>query len=247
MLSDIRDILIISTPRDLPLYELLLGDGSKWGLNFSYQIQPNPGGLAEAFLLGKNFIGEDLPTLILGDNIFYGHDFETLLKTANNREKGATLFAYHVNDPERYGIVEYDKNKSIISIDEKPINPKSNYAITGLYYYDNNVLEYAKNLIPSTRGELEITDLNKFYLRDKNLNVQILERGYAWLDTGTHHSLLEASKFVETIQERQGLKIAIPEEIAFKKNWINHDQLEKLALSLSNNEYGKYLANILLK
>lgn len=247
MLSDIRDILIISTPRDLPLYELLLGDGSKWGLNFSYQIQPNPGGLAEAFLLGENFIGKDLPTLILGDNIFYGHDFETLLKTANNKDYGATLFAYHVNDPERYGIVEYDKNNNIISIDEKPINPKSNYAITGLYYYDNNVLEYAKNLIPSARGELEITDLNKFYLRDKNLSVQILERGYAWLDTGTHHSLLEASKFVETIQERQGLKIAIPEEIAFKKNWINHDQLEKLALSLSNNEYGKYLTNILLK
>ena len=247
MLSEIRDILIISTPTDISKYKLLLGDGSKWGLNLSYQIQPRPGGLAEAFLLGKSFIGEDLPTLILGDNIFYGHDFESLLKKAHNTNQGATLFAYHVNDPERYGVVEYDSNKNVISIDEKPSNPKSNYAITGLYYYDNNVLEYAKNLKPSARGELEITDLNKFYLHDNSLNVQILERGYTWLDTGTHHSLLEASKFVETIQTRQGLKIAAPEEIAFKKNWINHDQFEQLALPLSKNEYGKYLMNILFQ
>ena len=247
MLSEIRDILIISTPTDISKYKLLLGDGSKWGLNLSYQIQPRPGGLAEAFLLGKSFIGEDLPTLILGDNIFYGHDFESLLKKAHNTNQGATLFAYHVNDPERYGVVEYDSNKNVISIDEKPSNPKSNYAITGLYYYDNNVLEYAKNLKPSARGELEITDLNKFYLHDNSLNVQILERGYTWLDTGTHHSLLEASKFVETIQTRQGLKIAAPEEIAFKKNWINHDQFEQLVLPLSKNEYGKYLMNILFQ
>ena len=247
MLSEIRDILIISTPRDISKYELLLGDGSKWGLNFSYQIQSKPRGLAEAFILGKNFIGEDLPVLILGDNIFYGHDIENLLKEACKPNHGATIFAYHVQDPERYGVVEYDSNKIVISIDEKPINPKSNYAITGLYYYDNNVLEYAKNLKPSSRGELEITDLNKFYLRENNLNVQILKRGYTWLDTGTHNSLLEASKFVETIQTRQGLKIAVPEEIAFKKNWINHNQLEQLALNLEKNEYGKYLMNILLQ
>ena len=247
MLSEIRDILIISTPGDISRYKFLLGDGSKWGLNFSYQIQSKPGGLAEAFILGKNFIGEDLPVLILGDNIFYGHSIENLLKEACKTNHGATIFAYHVQDPERYGVVEYDNNKIVISIDEKPINPKSNYAITGLYYYDNNVLEYAKNLKPSSRGELEITDLNKFYLRENSLNVKILDRGYTWLDTGTHNSLLEASKFVETIQTRQGLKIAAPEEIAFKKNWIDHHQLEQLALNLGKNEYGNYLMNILLQ
>ena len=247
MLSEIRDILIISTPRDISTYKLLLGDGTQWGLNLSYQIQPKPSGLAEAFLLGKNFIGKDLPVLILGDNIFYGHNFESLLKKACNTNHGATIFAYHVKDPERYGVVQYDSNQNVISIDEKPSKPKSNYAITGLYYYDNNVLEYAKNLKPSSRGELEITDLNKFYLRENSLNVQILERGYTWLDTGTHHSLLEASKFVETMQTRQGLKIAVPEEIAFKKNWIDHNQLEQLAQNLSNNEYGKYLTKILLQ
>jgi glucose-1-phosphate thymidylyltransferase len=244
MLGDIRDILIISTPQDLPQFENLLGDGSQWGLKLSYTVQPSPDGLAQAFILGEEFIGDDLSTLILGDNIFYGHDLENLLNSANARESGATVFAYHVNDPERYGVVEFNPDNQAISLEEKPQQPKSNFAVTGLYFYDHNVVELAKNLKPSTRGELEITDLNKLYLNNNDLFVEIMDRGYAWLDTGTHDSLLEAGQFISTIENRQGLKVACPEEIAFRKGWINKNELKILAKDLIKNSYGEYLIKL---
>ena len=246
MLGGMRDILIISTPEDTPRFESLLGDGSQWGVNFQYKVQPSPEGLAQAFLLGEEFIGNNPSALILGDNIFHGHDLHELLYFADKREDGATVFAYHVQDPERYGVAEFDHNNHVLSIEEKPSKPKSNFAITGLYFYDSAVVSLAKSLKPSHRGELEITDLNKLYLRDKNLKVEIMDRGYAWLDTGTHNSLLDAGQFIATIENRQGLKIACPEEIAFKKSWINSDQLEKLAKPFLKNNYGKYLLSLLI-
>jgi glucose-1-phosphate thymidylyltransferase len=245
MLGDIRDILIISTPQDLPQFENLLGDGSKWGLKLSYIAQPRPDGLAQAFILGADFIGDDVSTLILGDNIFYGHDLEHLLHSANRRESGATVFAYHVNDPERYGVAEFNANNQVISLEEKPKQPKSNYAVTGLYFYDQKVVELAKILKPSTRGELEITDLNRLYLDKNELFVEMMDRGYAWLDTGTHDSLLDAGQFISTIENRQGLKVACPEEIAFLKNWITESDLENLAKSLLKNQYGEYLLKLI--
>ena len=245
MLGNIRDILIISTPQDLPQFENLLGDGSQWGLNLNYIAQPSPDGLAQAFIIGANFIGDDLSTLILGDNIFYGHDLEHLLHSANKRELGATVFAYHVNDPERYGVAEFNKDNQAISLEEKPKQPKSNYAVTGLYFYDQKVVEMAKNLKPSARGELEITDLNKLYLDNKELYVEMMNRGYAWLDTGTHDSLMNAGQFISTIENRQGLKVACPEEIAFRKQWITKTDLENLAKPLLKNNYGEYLLKLI--
>jgi len=245
MLAGIQDILIISTPDDTPRFESLLGDGSQWGLNISYKVQPSPDGLAQAFILGDTFIGNDLSALVLGDNIFYGHDFNELLSNAMQRERGATVFAYHVHDPERYGVAEFDKNNKILSLEEKPQHPKSNYAVTGLYFYDNDVVAMAKSLKPSPRGELEITDLNRLYLEKQKLNVEIMGRGYAWLDTGTHDSLLEASQFIATLENRQGLKVSCPEEIAYRRGWINASQLEKLAAPLSKNGYGQYLQRVL--
>ena len=245
MLAGIQDILIISTPHDTPRFELLLGDGNQWGLNIQYKIQPSPDGLAQAFILGDAFIGNDLSALVLGDNIFYGHDFNELLMNAVKREEGATVFVYHVNDPERYGVAEFDKSNKVLSLEEKPKNPKSKYAVTGLYFYDKNVVSMAKSLKPSARGELEITDLNRLYLEKQKLNVEIMGRGYAWLDTGTHDSLLEASQFIATLENRQGLKVSCPEEISYRQGWINADQLEKLAAPLSNNGYGYYLQRIL--
>jgi glucose-1-phosphate thymidylyltransferase len=245
MLGDIRDILIISTPQDLPQFENLLGDGSQWGLKLSYKEQPSPDGLAQAFILGEDFIGDDLSILILGDNIFYGHDLEHLLHSANTRESGATVFAYHVNDPERYGVAEFNKNNQVISLEEKPKQPKSNYALTGLYFYDQKVVELANNLKPSTRGELEITDLNKLYLNKNELFLEIMDRGYAWLDTGTHDSLLDAGQFISTIENRQGLKVACPEEIAYRKQWITKTDLEDLAKPLMKNQYGEYLLKLI--
>jgi glucose-1-phosphate thymidylyltransferase len=245
MLGDISDILIISTPQDLPQFENLLGDGSQWGLKLSYIAQPSPDGLAQAFILGEDFIGDDASTLILGDNIFYGHDLECLLHSANRRESGATVFAYHVNDPERYGVAEFDDNNQVISIEEKPKEPKSNYAVTGLYFYDQKVVELANNLKPSARGELEITDLNKLYLDNNELFVEMMDRGYAWLDTGTHDSLLDAGQFISTIENRQGLKVACPEEIAFRKQWITNTELENLAKPLLKNQYGEYLLKLI--
>ncbi len=245
MLAGIRDILVISTPQDTPRFEQLLGDGSQWGLNISYEIQPSPDGLAQAFVIGEQFIGSDLSALVLGDNIFYGHDFHHLLVNAKAKEEGASVFAYHVQDPERYGVVEFDHNNKAISIEEKPAQPKSSYAVTGLYFYDQNVVEIAKGLKPSSRGELEITDLNRVYLEQGKLDVEIMGRGYAWLDTGTHDSLLEAGQFIATIENRQGLKVACPEEIAYRQQWINAEQLQKLAQPLAKNGYGKYLQNIL--
>ena len=242
MLAGIRDILIISTPHDLPLFKSLLGEGDTWGLNFSYQVQPSPDGLPQAFILAESFIGDDLSTLILGDNIFYGHHFQSLLSSATSREKGATVFAYHVHDPERYGVVEFNEKHEIISLEEKPKLPKSNYALTGLYFYDNQVVELAKKLKPSSRGELEIVDLNRLYLEQSQLNIEIMHRGYAWLDTGTQKSLLEASQFIAALENRQGLKVACPEEIAYRNGWINEDQLKKL---ITNNEYGNYLNSLL--
>jgi glucose-1-phosphate thymidylyltransferase len=242
MLAGIRDILIISTPRDLPLFKSLLGDGELWGLNFTYQIQPSPDGLPQAFILAEKFIGDDLSTLILGDNIFYGDSFHNLLASASDCCEGATVFAYRVNDPERYGVVEFNENQQVISLEEKPKSPKSNFALTGLYFYDNKVINFAKRLKPSLRGELEIVDLNRLYLDESNLNIKIMGRGYAWLDTGTQKSLLEASQFIETIENRQGLKIACPEEIAFRQGWIDNNQLKKL---ITPNDYGKYLGQIL--
>ena len=245
MLAGIREVLIISTPQDLPLYKSLLGDGTKWGIKLNYQEQLNPDGLAQALILGEKFIGDDLPTLILGDNIFYGHDIDALLKSASQREQGATVFAYHVSDPERYGVAEFDGNNHVKSLEEKPQNPKSNFAVTGLYFYDNQAVEFAKSLKPSRRGELEITDLNKKYLDHAQLYVERMDRGYAWLDTGTHDSLLDASQFIATIENRQGLKVACPEEIAFRKKWITYSDLEKLAKPLIKNQYGKYLLKLL--
>ena len=245
MLAGIQDILIISTPHDTPRFELLLGDGNQWGLNIQYKIQPSPDGLAQAFILGDTFIGNDLSALVLGDNIFYGHDFNELLINAMKREEGATVFAYHVNDPERYGVAEFDKTNKVLSLEEKPKNPKSKYAVTGLYFYDKNVVSMAKSLKSSARGELEITDLNRLYLEKQKLNVEIMGRGYAWLDTGTHDSLLEASQFIATLENRQGLKVSCPEEISYRQGWINADQLEKLAAPLSKNGYGHYLQRIL--
>jgi len=245
MLGDIREILIISTPQDLPQFKNLLGDGSQWGLKLSYKEQPSPDGLAQAFILGEDFIGDDLSTLILGDNIFYGHDLENLLHSANTRESGATVFAYHVNDPERYGVAEFNTDNQVISLEEKPKQPKSNSAVTGLYFYDQKVVELAKNLKPSNRGELEITDLNKLYLDNNELFVEMMDRGYAWLDTGTHDSLLDAGQFISTIENRQGLKVACPEEIAYRKQWITKTDLTDLAKPLMKNQYGEYLLKLI--
>lgn len=245
MLAGIRDILIISTPLDTPRFEQLMGTGEQWGLNLQYAVQDSPDGLAQAFIIGEKFIGNDLSALVLGDNIFYGHDFCHLLGKATSREQGASVFAYHVQDPERYGVVEFDTAGKVFSLEEKPVQPKSNYAVTGLYFYDSNVVEMAKSLKPSRRGELEITDLNRLYLQQGELKVEIMDRGYAWLDTGTHDSLLEASHFIATIEKRQGLKIACPEEIAYRQKWIGDEQLEKQAQLLINNGYGKYLMQVL--
>ena len=245
MLAGIREILIISTPQDLPLYKSLLGDGYKWGIKLSYQEQLKPDGLAQALILGEKFIGDDLPTLILGDNIFYGHDIDTLLNSASEREDGATVFTYHVSDPERYGVAEFDSNNHVMSLEEKPQKPKSNFAVTGLYFYDNQAVEYSKRLKPSKRGELEITELNRKYLEQGHLYIERMDRGYAWLDTGTHDSLLEAGQFIATIENRQGLKVACPEEIAFRKKWITQSNLEQLAKPLIKNQYGKYLLKLL--
>ena len=245
MLGDIREILIISTPQDLPKFEKLFGDGSQWGLSLSYKTQPTPDGIAQSFVLGEDFIGDDLITLVLGDNIFYGNDLEKVLSSANKNYSGATIFAYQVKDPERYGVVQFNKNNDVISIDEKPLNPKSNFGITGLYYYDQRVVQIAKDLKPSNRNELEITDINEKYLEKNNLSVEILRRGFAWLDTGTHQSLLEASQFISTIESRQGLKIACPEEVAYRKNWISKTDLKALAQPLLKNAYGEYLLKII--
>ncbi|SIQ68683.1 Glucose-1-phosphate thymidylyltransferase [Aromatoleum tolulyticum] len=245
MLAGIRDILIISTPQDTPRFEHLLGDGSRWGLNLQYAVQPSPDGLAQAFIIGEKFIGSDPSALVLGDNIFYGHDLAQLLASAMARREGASVFAYHVHDPERYGVAEFDTTGKVLSIEEKPAKPKSNYAVTGLYFYDQHVVELAKNLKPSPRGELEITDLNRLYLDQRSLSVEIMGRGYAWLDTGTHESLLDASQFIQTIEKRQGLKVACPEEIAYRLGWIDARALEALAQPLCKNGYGRYLMTIL--
>ena len=245
MLGGMRDILVISTPEDTPRFEFLLGDGSQWGMNFKYKAQPSPDGLAQALILGEEFIGNDPSALILGDNIFYGHDLHELLQSADQRETGATVFAYHVNDPERYGVVEFDQENRAISIIEKPSQPKSNYAITGLYFYDNDVLDIAAQIRPSPRGELEITEVNKKYLQNKKLNVELLRRGYAWLDTGTPESLYEASGFVATLQKRQGFMIACPEEIAFLNRWIDQEALLQLGEIQKKNRYGQYILSLL--
>ena len=245
MLAGIRDILIISTPQDTPRFEQLLGDGSQWGLNLQYAVQASPDGLAQAFVIGEQFVGNSPSALVLGDNIFYGHDFHELLGNAMQREQGASVFAYHVHDPERYGVAEFDAQGKVLSLEEKPKAPKSSYAVTGLYFYDNQVVDLAKSLKPSARGEYEITDLNRLYLEQGQLNVEIMGRGYAWLDTGTHESLLEAGQFIATLEHRQGLKIACPEEIAWRYGWIDAAQLEKLAKPLAKNGYGQYLQRIL--
>ena len=245
MLAGIRDILLISTPQDIPSFEALLKDGSQWGINIQYCVQNSPDGLAQAFILGESFIGNHHSTLVLGDNIFYGHNFHRLLLNAKNREEGATIFTYHVQDPERYGVAEFDGKNQVISLEEKPIQPKSNYAVTGLYFYDEVVVEMAKSLKPSNRGELEITDLNQLYLNKNKLNVEVMGRGYAWLDTGTHESLLEASQFIATLENRQGLKVSCPEEIAYRQQWITTNELEALAAPLLKNGYGQYLKRIL--
>ncbi len=245
MLAGIRDILVISTPQDTPRFAQLLGDGSQWGLNLQYAVQPSPDGLAQAFLIGEDFLAGCPSALVLGDNIFYGHDFHELLGNAMQREQGASVFAYHVHDPERYGVAEFDAQGKVLSLEEKPKAPKSSYAVTGLYFYDNQVVELAKRLQPSARGELEITDLNRLYLEQEQLSVEIMGRGYAWLDTGTHESLLEAGQFIATLESRQGLKIACPEEIAWRQRWIDAAQLERLAKPLSKNGYGQYLLRLL--
>ncbi len=244
MLAGIRDILIISTPQDTPRFEQLLGDGHQWGINISYAVQASPDGLAQAFLIGESFIGNDLSALVLGDNIYYGHDFQQLLRNAMDRGEGASVFAYHVHDPERYGVVEFDAQGKAISLEEKPAKPKSSYAVTGLYFYDKDVVEIAKGIKPSARGELEITDLNRVYLEQNRLSVEIMGRGYAWLDTGTHDSLLEASGYIATIERRQGLKVACPEEVSFRQGWIGAEQLMKLAEPLAKNGYGQYLKRL---
>jgi glucose-1-phosphate thymidylyltransferase len=245
MLAGIRDILLISTPQDLPRFEALLGDGHRWGLNISYCVQPSPDGLAQAFILGRDFIDGAPSALVLGDNIFYGHDFQGLLSAANSQTSGASVFAYHVTDPERYGVVAFDEHRNALSIEEKPAQPKSNYAVTGLYFYDEQVCDIAAAIKPSPRGELEITDVNAQYLRQGQLQVEIMGRGYAWLDTGTHDSLLEAGQFIATLEKRQGLKVACPEEIAFRSGWINAEQLAALAKPLAKNGYGQYLQRLL--
>jgi glucose-1-phosphate thymidylyltransferase len=245
MLAGIRDVLIISTPQDTPRFEGLLGDGSQWGMNLQYAVQPSPDGLAQAFIIGRDFIGDHPSALVLGDNIFYGHDLVQLLKQANERTDGATVFAYQVQDPERYGVVEFDANQRAISIEEKPAKPKSHYAVTGLYFYDQQVCDLAANLAPSARGELEITDLNRKYLELGQLSVEMMGRGYAWLDTGTHDSLLEAAGFIATLQRRQGLMVACPEEIAFSQRWISAGKLAELAEPLRKTGYGQYLLRLL--
>ncbi|KXB30132.1 glucose-1-phosphate thymidylyltransferase [Dechloromonas denitrificans] len=245
MLAGIRDILIISTPQDTPRFEQLLGDGSQWGINLQYAVQPSPDGLAQAFIIGADFIGNGDSALVLGDNIFYGHDFHNILGSADARKGGASVFAYHVHDPERYGVAEFDPSGKVLSLEEKPKQPKSNYAVTGLYFYDSQVVDLAHNLKPSPRGELEITDLNRLYLEKGQLNVEIMGRGYAWLDTGTHDSLLEAGQFIATIEKRQGLKVACPEEVAFRQGWITPERLQTLAQSLAKNGYGQYLLGLL--
>lgn len=245
LLAGIRDILVISTPQDTPRFEQLLGDGSQWGISLTYAVQPSPDGLAQAFLIGESFIGNDPSALVLGDNIFYGHDFAGMVQEATSREEGATVFAYAVNDPERYGVVEFDAQGRAVSLEEKPKAPKSRYAVTGLYFYDRHVIELAKTIKPSLRGELEITDLNRLYLEQGNLNVQTMGRGYAWLDTGTHESMLEASQFIHTIEKRQGLKVACPEEISWRNGWIDDAQLERQAELLAKSGYGLYLRGLL--
>ena len=245
MLAGIQDILIISTPQDTPRFRQLLGDGSAWGLNLQYAVQPSPDGLAQAFIIGKDFVGNDPSALVLGDNIFYGHDFQTQLRNAAQRTQGASVFAYRVRDPERYGVVEFDKSGRAISLEEKPVQPKSNYAVTGLYFYDSQVIDIARDLKPSSRGELEITDVNRIYLERGQLSVEMMGRGFAWLDTGTHESLLEAGMFIQTIEHRQGLKIACPEEIAYHNGFIDAAQLQKLAAPLIKSGYGAYLMQVL--
>ncbi|KQZ96403.1 glucose-1-phosphate thymidylyltransferase RfbA [Achromobacter sp. Root565] len=247
MLAGIREILVISTPEDLPRFQQLLGDGGQWGLSLQYAVQPAPEGLAQAFLIGADFIGQSPCALVLGDNLFYGHDFPQLLAGAMSRHAGATIFAYHVQDPQRYGVVEFDAQGNALRIEEKPASPKSNYAVTGLYFYDNRVIELARRIRPSARNELEITDLNQAYLELGALNVEIMGRGHAWLDTGTHDSLLDASQFIATLERRQGLKVACPEEIAFRKQWIDAAQLEALARPLVKSGYGQYLMNLLTR
>ncbi len=245
MLAGMRDILLISTPQDTPRFQSLLGDGSRWGMNLSYCVQPSPDGLAQAFILGRQFVGGAASALVLGDNIFYGHDFASLLKRADTRSQGASVFAYHVHDPERYGVVEFDAKQRALSIAEKPKQPRSNYAVTGLYFYDNQVCDIAAHIEPSARGELEITEVNAQYLKLGQLEVEIMGRGYAWLDTGTHDSLLEAGQFIATLEKRQGLKVACPEEIAYRSGWIDAGQLERLAAPLLKNGYGQYLMQVL--
>ncbi|WP_414444085.1 glucose-1-phosphate thymidylyltransferase RfbA [Burkholderia sp. 22PA0106] len=245
MIAGIREVLIISTPQDTPRFEAMLGDGSQWGMNLQYAVQPSPDGLAQAFVIGKEFVGNDPSALILGDNIFYGHDLAKQLQRADARDAGATVFAYHVHDPERYGVVEFDKSFHALSIEEKPAKPRSNYAVTGLYFYDNQVCDIAADIKPSARGELEITDVNSRYLKAGQLDVEIMGRGYAWLDTGTHDSLIEAATFIATLQKRQGLVVACPEEIAYRHRWIDGEQVLKLAQPLAKNAYGQYLKNLL--
>ena len=245
MLAGIRDILIISTPQDTPRFQELLGDGSQWGIKLSYAVQPTPDGLAQAFIIGREFVGDAPSALILGDNIYYGHDFETQLREASARTSGSTVFAYHVTDPERYGVVDFDAQRRAVSIEEKPLKPKSNYAVTGLYFYDSQVCDIAAGIAPSARGELEITDVNRIYLERGQLNVELMGRGMAWLDTGTHESLLEAGQFIATIENRQGLKVACPEEIAYRKGYIDAAKLEQLAQPLKKNAYGQYLLRLL--
>jgi glucose-1-phosphate thymidylyltransferase len=245
MLAGIKDILLISTPQDTPRFNELLGDGSQWGLNIQYAVQPSPDGLAQAFIIGKEFIGNNPSALVLGDNIFYGHELVNQLHSANQRTSGATVFAYHVNDPERYGVVEFDDSFKALSIEEKPLKPKSNYAVTGLYFYDQQVCDIAKSIKPSARGELEITTVNEAYLKMNQLTVEIMGRGYAWLDTGTHDSLLDAAGFIATLQKRQGLMVACPEEIAYRQGWITAEDVLKLAAPLKKNAYGQYLEKIL--
>lgn len=245
MLSGIRDVLLISTPQDTPRFTELLGDGAQWGMNIQYAVQANPDGLAQAFIIGRSFVGQHPSALVLGDNIFYGHDLVKQLHNATAQRVGATVFAYHVHDPERYGVVAFDAQQRALSIEEKPLKPQSNYAVTGLYFYDQQVCDIAAEIKPSARGELEITDINRRYLEQGQLNVEIMGRGYAWLDTGTHDSLLEAASFIATLQKRQGLQVACPEEIAFRQNWINAQQLQMLATPLQKNGYGQYLLNLL--
>jgi glucose-1-phosphate thymidylyltransferase len=245
MLAGIQDILLISTPADTPRFEQLLGNGNQWGINIQYAVQPSPDGLAQAFLIGESFVGSQPSALVLGDNIFYGHELNALLASAKSRGQGASIFAYHVHDPERYGVAEFDPNGKVLSIEEKPLKPKSNFAITGLYFYDHRVVDFAKSLKPSARGELEITDLNRCYLQTNALHVELMGRGFAWLDTGTHDSLIEASQFIATIEKRQGLKVACPEEIAYRQQWIDAEQLARVTQPLLKNGYGQYLQRLL--